>query len=119
MKKTTETVFTESEMQAKIAESVKIGSTEEVAPDDKIFVYLGPTVSGVIQKGSIYHGKNVDDIPDLALPLEKIPKIKRLLVEDVNIREVQQKLNSAENNAYTIAAKEIAEAGAALDAAKK
>lgn len=112
MKKTTDTVFSEAgaEVQAKVEETVTPAPVNEVAPDDKIFVYLGPTIGGLIQKGSIYHGKDKESIPELALPLEKIPKIKQLLVEDINIREVQQKLNSAENNAYTIAEKAIVEA---------
>lgn len=117
MKKTTDTAFSETvetvenaEVEANATPAAPAVDTDVAAPDDNIYVYLGPTIGGLIQKGSIYHGKNKDDIPDLALAYEKIPKIKQLVVQDINIRSVQQKLNSAENNAYTIAEKAIAEA---------
>lgn len=122
MKKTTDTAFSEvaAEVEAKVEETTTPASApEEAAPDDKIFVYLGPNVGGLIQKGTIYHGKDIDSIPDLALPIEKIPKIRQLIIEDIYIREVQKKLNSDENNAYTIAEKAIIKAAVELDAAKK
>ncbi len=116
MKKTTDTVFSEAAEEEITATAAPQAETVE---EDKIYVYLGPTIGGLIQKGSIYKAKNKDSIAEIALAVEKIPAIKKLVVQDINIRATQAKLNDGSTNAMTNAVKEIQQAAAALDADKK
>lgn len=106
MKKTTELPVEET---AIAAETETVTAVEE----EKIFVYLGPTIGGLIQTGTIYKAKSKDDIADIALAVSKIPKIKQLIVQDINIRSTQAKLRDG-NNAVSNAFKEIAAAAAEL-----
>lgn len=108
MKKTTETVSIDA------VETEAVAAVETVE-EDKIFVYLGPTIGGLIQKGSIYKAKDKDSIAEIALAAQKIPAIKKLVVQDINIRATQAKLADGSTNAVTIAVKEIEKAAAALD----
>ncbi|MBR6873025.1 MAG: hypothetical protein IKN17_05925 [Ruminococcus sp.] len=53
--------------------------------DNGIYVYVGPSIKGVIQEGTIYHG-SLDKIHrKLAAAIEKYPKIARLIVKDTEL----------------------------------
>ena len=47
---------------------------------DSIFVYIGPTIRGVIQKGTVYVGTRADVEATLEMAIGKHPRIKNLLV---------------------------------------
>lgn len=97
-------------METKKAASAKTEVKAEVKNEEEhIFVYLGPSKSGLIQAGSIFKARSKSEIPDIALALEKIPKIAQLIVRDTEIRATQEKLKQG-NNAVANAYKAIAEA---------
>lgn len=105
-RKTTETAIEEAVVTA---EAVITAETEE----NKVFVYLGPTIGGLIQSGTIYMAKSKGEIKEIAIAVSKIPKIKQLIVEDINIRTTKARLNEG-NNAVSNAFREIAEEAAKL-----
>ena len=47
---------------------------------DSIFVYIGPSIRGVIQKGTVYTGTRADVEAALDMAIGKYPRIKTLLV---------------------------------------
>ena len=47
---------------------------------DSFFVYLGPSIRGVIQKGSIYPGNREEVYEALDSAIQKYPRIRNLLV---------------------------------------
>lgn len=96
-------------MESKKSASAKAEVKTEIKNEEHVFVYLGPSKSGLIQAGSIFKAKTKAEIPDIALALEKIPEIVRLIVRDTEIRETQEKLRQG-NNAIANAYKAIAEA---------
>lgn len=74
---------------------------------DGVFVYLGPSIRGVIQNGSIYRGTRESVIASLATAIEKHPKIERLIVADSDIATAKQKIAVGGNslsNAYKVLA---------------
>ena len=54
---------------------------------DSFFVYLGPNISGVIQKGSIFPGPREEVEKLLAPAIDKYPRIKSLLASDETLVE--------------------------------
>lgn len=85
----------------------EVATTPAAAPakaeEEHCYVYLGPTRYPLIQSGSIFVAKSVDDIPEIAQAVEKIPQVKQLIVLDTDIRAVKNKLNEGKNavsNAY-------------------
>lgn len=47
---------------------------------ESFYVYLGPSIRGVIQKGTIYPGSRQDVIGVLDSAIQKYPRIRNLLV---------------------------------------
>lgn len=79
----------------KVANSVK--------DNDGVFVYIGPSIRGVIQNGSIFRGTQKSVLSKLADVAEKYPKITRLLVKDTEVAEAREKIRKGGNglsNAY-------------------
>lgn len=76
---------------------------KKTAEKDGVFIYLGPSIRGVIQKGSIYRGTRASVLSSLAFAIEKYPKIERLIVADNEIVSAKQKIAVGGNslsNAY-------------------
>ena len=71
-----------------------------------VFVYLGPSIRGVIQNGAIFHGTREQIANQLSDAIEKRPAIKRLLVRDTEIAAVKAQLNSGKG-ALSIAYKRL------------
>ena len=65
---------------------------KKTAVKDGVFIYLGPSIRGVIQKGSIYRGTRESVLSSLAFAIEKYPKIERLIVADNEIVSAKQKI---------------------------
>ncbi len=58
--------------------------------ENKIYVYIGPSIRGVIQNGSIFQG---------AIPhVEKYPQIEKLIVADTEAAEAKIKVKTPGNS---------------------
>jgi hypothetical protein len=70
----------------KATEPEKVPEKKKEAPKAKasFFMYLGPTILGVIQNASIY---TADEVGKLDAAIEKYPRIKALLISDKTIAE--------------------------------
>ena len=64
------------------------------------FVYLGPSIRGVIQTATIYTGSRAEVEEFLAGPIERYPKIKRLLVSGETLAEDRIKVKTPGNGLY-------------------
>lgn len=79
-----------------------------------VYVYLGPSIRGVVANGSIFGGdkaeivKSVETLANAAGIGDKVSKIERLIVADVNVSRVKEQLRSGEN-VYSRAYREIYE----------
>lgn len=75
-------------VEEKVPETSEVEAVETVKKDDSsFFVYLGPNIIGVIQKGSIWVG-NLDSVLDqLSLAIARVPQIKGLLISDKTLVE--------------------------------
>lgn len=62
-----------------------------------VYVYLGPSIRGVIQNGSIYCGTRTQILETLKTAVESHPMIERLIVEDVDIMAAKEKINKGDN----------------------
>ena len=76
---------TEPEVVSEVKETPK----KEPAPKKQasFFMYLGPTIQGVIQNASIYAGSRRDVEKILADQIEKFPRIRALLISGETIAE--------------------------------
>ena len=78
-----------------------------------IFVYVGPSIRGVITNGSIRRGKKSEIFAALGERGENYPQIKRLLVSDSELARVREKLAKGEgaiSAVYQALEKQIKEA---------
>lgn len=64
------------------------------------FVYLGPSIRGVIQTATIYEGTRAEVEEFLAGPIERYPRIKRLLSPGETIAEDRIKVKTPGNGLY-------------------
>ena len=65
---------------------------------DGIFVYIGPSVRGIIQNGSIFRGDRSSVLKKNASAIEFCPKIERLIVADAEIMSAKKKLKEGGNS---------------------
>jgi len=77
--------------------------------DTGFFVYLGPSIRGVIQTATIYEGTRAEVEEFLAGPIERYPKIKRLLVSGETLAEDRIKVKTPGNGLYAAYMKIVAE----------
>ena len=69
----------------KATEPAKVPEKKEAPKNEaSFFVYLGPTILGVIQNASIY---TAAEVSKLDAAIEKYPRIKALLISDKTIAE--------------------------------
>jgi len=47
---------------------------------ESVYVYIGPSIKGVIQKGTIYPGSRQEVIAALDRAIQKYPRIRNLIV---------------------------------------
>ena len=79
---------------------------------EEVFVYLGPSIRGVIQHGSIYRGTRGSVELRLFGAIAKYPDIRRLIISAEKVSAIKEKIKKgvgAEYNAYRRinAAKEV------------
>lgn len=65
-------------------------------PEQKCCCYIGPTVIGVIQYGTMYAGSRADILkrPDVKLAVEKYPAVAELIVEGEALQESKAAIKS-------------------------
>lgn len=68
-----------------------------VKPQENFCVYIGPSIRGVIQSGTIYDKSRKDTISFLAPAIKKYPLITKLVVTDKTIAEDRIKVKTAGN----------------------
>jgi hypothetical protein len=85
--------------------------TQEPVIKDGVFVYVGPSIRGVIQSGSIYRGTQGQVHEKLAAAIKAFPKIASMIFEDTEVAAARTKIKSGSGALYT--------AYNALSAAKK
>lgn len=80
---------------------------KEVVPADvsdiaepRVFVYLGPSIRGIITNGSIHKGTRPEILKKFEGGIEKYPKIERLIVADRNVAEAKERLNEKKGSIY-------------------
>ena len=71
---------------AKATEPAKVPKKKEAPKEASFFMYLGPTIQGVIQNASIYASREEAE-KLLADAIEKFPRIKTLLISGETIAE--------------------------------
>ena len=64
------------------------------------FVYLGPSIRGVIQKATIFEGTRSEVEAFLASAIEKYPRINNLLVSGDTLPQDRSKVNTPGNYLY-------------------
>lgn len=62
-----------------------------------VFVYLGPSIRGVIQSGTIYRGTRQHIKDNLQYAIEKYPHIDTLIVADTDIADAKAKIKKGGN----------------------
>jgi len=67
------------------------------ADDTKFCVYLGPTIHGVVQEGTVYQGNRKAVEAVLSAAIEKYPLIAKLIVTDKTIAVDRIKVKTAGN----------------------
>lgn len=68
-----------------------------------VYVYLGPTIHGVIWHGTIYHDTYQKVLEKNAVAIQKAPSVKKLIVKASDIVEAKRLLKEGGNslsNAY-------------------
>ena len=73
---------------------------------EKTYIYIGPSIRGVIQHASIYCGTKSDVIKKLGAQIKAYPEIATLIVEDVELAGARAKLKEG-GNALSIAYKAL------------
>ena len=81
-----------------MAKAIKKTVTVE---DDHIYVYVGPSVRGIIQNGSIFRGSRKAVLEQNAAAIEVCPKIERLIVADYTIMSAKAKIKEGGNSLNT------------------
>ena len=95
-------------LEAEVISDIEPDSTESIAEKTDgevsgVYVYIGPTVKGIITNGSIMRGaKNslLEYIAQRAEPVglkAKVPKIGRLLVKDKDVSAAKEQLRIGGN----------------------
>lgn len=78
----------------------KAAAQKQTAEASGFCVYLGPTMMGVIQRGTIYPGSRKDILASLAPAIEKHPLIESLVVSDDTLPVDRIKVKTPGNLLY-------------------
>ena len=78
-----------------MAKTIKKADT---AREDGIFVYIGPSIRGVIVSGSIFRGTRDEVREKNSAALALCPKIERLIVADSEIMSAKKKIKEGGNS---------------------
>ncbi len=70
---------------------------QKTVSNDGFCVYLGPTITGVIQSGTIYRGEKARVLAELESAVRNYPLIKALIVTDKTLSEDRIKVKTPGN----------------------
>ena len=62
-----------------------------------VYVYLGPTIQGVISNGAIFNGTFESVLQKNAIAIKKAPSIKKLIVKDTEVIKTKALLKAGGN----------------------
>jgi len=65
--------------------------------EEGVFVYLGPSIRGVIQSGTIYCGTRRQVKDNLQFAIAKYPHIETLIIADSDIADAKAKIKKGGN----------------------
>ncbi len=65
-----------------------------------VFVYLGPTIRGIVTNGMIIFGTKADVFERLSGGLEKYPLIAKLVFRDKNVAAAREKISNKTGSVY-------------------
>ena len=82
------------------AKKTKKSIQSNTVQSDGFCVYLGPTITGVIQSGTIYRGDKATVLTELKSVVEKYPLVKTLIVTDKTLSEDRIKVKTPGNILY-------------------
>jgi hypothetical protein len=73
-------------------------------PEPKYYVYLGPTIAGMIQNGTIIQGTkaNIREHPVYGAAIKRYPRIERLLVPNTTVSSDRLKVLAPGNALYEL-----------------
>lgn len=89
-----------SKSKTTTAQETVIIKKKATVKNDGFCVYIGPTITGVIQSGTIYRGNKQEVLASLALAIKKIPLIKTLVVSSETLPEDRIKVKTPGNLLY-------------------
>lgn len=84
----------------------------EVLSEARIWVYIGPSIRGIVTNGSIHRGARDEVLNELAVGIEKFPKIERFIVADRDLAKARERLRSGKGSLsveYDALVRDIAE----------
>lgn len=98
----------ETDADGNINELGEVGKIDEAAveadvsdtAETRVFVYVGPTIRGVITNGSIHKGSRTEILKKFEGGIEKYPKIERLIVADHSVAKAKEQLNEKKGSIY-------------------
>ena len=89
-----------SDRRTKDGKEKKPAAPKKVADTGGFCVYLGPTMMGVIQRGTIYRGGRKEVLDSLAPVIEQHPLIASLVVSDETLPADRIKVKTPGNLLY-------------------
>lgn len=101
-------IETATPTEAVKAVSVKASKTMIPKEQAGFCVYIGPTIQGAIQSGTVMPGTKERAVRDLARVIEKHPLVERLIVADKTFAEDRMKVKQAGNQLFVVYHKLIA-----------
>lgn len=102
-KKGTEPAVVETAEEKTVVETGKAAApkaAKATAEGCRFSVYLGPSIRGVIQRGTILNGTKEEALASVSYAVEKFPLIASLVVPDETIAEDRIKVKTPGNLLY-------------------
>lgn len=65
---------------------------QNAVEESRVWVYLGPSIRGVVTNGRIYFGSKAEIIESFGEKLKDYPQIERLIVADRNVAKAKSAL---------------------------
>lgn len=65
---------------------------QNAAAESRVWVYLGPSIRGVVTNGRIYFGSKAEIVESFGGKLKDYPQIERLIVADHNVAKARSDL---------------------------
>lgn len=71
-----------------------------MANKSNFYVYIGPSITGVILHGKIYHGTRAKALQAAKLAIERQPLVKHLIVSSADLPTARLKVKTPGNALY-------------------